>query len=97
MAGVDFVGQPKGFSQLFPQAGHVVQVTSGSAHAARVKKALEEPRLVAWLRAPARFEVWSFAKRGPAGKRKLWTLRAQAVELDGDALRVVDLEKQPTR
>lgn len=74
-----------------------VQVTSGSAHAARVKKALEEPRLVAWLRAPARFEVWSFAKRGPAGKRKLWTLRAQAVELDGDALRVVDLEKQPTR
>lgn len=52
-----------------------VQVTSGSGHSARVKKAMAEPRLAAWLDAPARFEVWSYSKRGAAGKRKLWTLR----------------------
>ena len=73
-----------------------VQVTSGGAHAARVTKSLEEPRLRTWLEAPARFEVWSFAKRGAAGKRKLWTLRAQAIKLDGDELEVVDIKKQPT-
>jgi len=74
-----------------------VQVTSGSAHSARVRKSLEEPRLRDWLMAPARFEVWSFAKRGAAGKRKLWTLRAQAIELHDDELRVVDIERRPTR
>jgi hypothetical protein len=81
------------------EAGGVlgVQVTSGSAHAARVKKSLEEPRLRTWLEAPARFEVWSFAKRGAAGKRKLWTLRAQALVLNDQAIQVVDIEKRPTR
>lgn len=80
-----------------PQTGVVgVQVTSGSGHSARVRKSLDEPRVRQWLEAPARFEVWSFAKRGPAGKRKLWTLRAQAIELNGDELRVVDIKKQPT-
>lgn len=52
-----------------------VQVTSGSNHAARVAKATAEPRLATWLAAPARFEVWSFAKRGERGKRKTWELR----------------------
>jgi len=81
------------------EAGGVlgVQVTSGSAHAARVTKAMLEPRLRTWLEAPARFEVWSFAKRGAAGKRKLWTLRAQAIEIYGDGISVVDIEKRPTR
>lgn len=56
-----------------------VQACAGSSHAARREKALEEPRLRAWLDAPARFEVWSWAKRGPRGERKLWTLRREAV------------------
>lgn len=73
-----------------------VQVTSGSGHSTRVRKSLEEPRVRQWLAAPARFEVWSFAKRGAAGKRKLWTLRAQAIELRDGLLQVVDIKKQPT-
>ena len=52
-----------------------VQATTTSNAAARVSKALAEPRLVTWLAAGASFEVWGWAKRGPAGKRKLWTLR----------------------
>lgn len=56
-----------------------VQVCAGSSHAARRTKALAEPRLAAWLAAPARFEVWSYAKRGARGKRKLWELRREAV------------------
>lgn len=39
-----------------------IQATSGSNHASRVNKALEEPRLVAWLRAGGRFQVWSWSK-----------------------------------
>ncbi len=56
-----------------------IQACAGSSHATRRTKALAEPRLSAWLGAGARFEVWSWAKRGDAGKRKLWTLRAEAV------------------
>lgn len=54
-----------------------VQVTSGSHVAHRMQKAREEPRLTAWLGAPARFEVWGWSKQGPRGKRKLWTLRRE--------------------
>jgi len=57
-----------------------VQVTSGSNHAARRVKAQEEPRLAEWLAAPARFQVWSFAKQGAKGKRKLWTLRVEELQ-----------------
>jgi hypothetical protein len=57
-----------------------VQVCAGASHAARRDKALAEPRLREWLSAPARFEVWSYSKRGERGKRKLWTLRREAIE-----------------
>lgn len=56
-----------------------VQVTSGSNHAARVTKIRAEPRHEAWLRSPARIEVWSFSKKGERGKRKLWELRREVV------------------
>ena len=54
-----------------------IQATSGSNHSSRVAKALDEPRLQEWLSAGNRFAVWSWAKRGPRGGRKLWTLREQ--------------------
>ena len=57
-----------------------IQATSGDHHANRLGKAAQEPRLRAWLGTGARFEVWSWAKRGEAGKRKLWQLRATSVE-----------------
>ena len=58
-----------------------IQATSGSNHSSRIKKALEEPRLLAWLRAGNRYEVWSWAKKGPKGKRKVWTLRREPITL----------------
>ncbi len=56
-----------------------IQATSGNNHASRVTKSLAEPRLSAWLGAGNRFEVWSWAKQGKAGKRKVWMLREEAV------------------
>lgn len=56
-----------------------IQACAGSSHAARRTKALAEPRLRAWLAAGARFEVWSWSKRGGRGKRKLWQLRAESL------------------
>ena len=58
-----------------------IQATSGSNHSSRVKKALEEPRLLVWLEAGNRFEVWSWAKQGPKGKRKVWKLRQEPITL----------------
>ena len=61
-----------------------IQTTSGDNHSKRIDKAREEPRLIAWLLAGGRFEVWSWAKRGARGKRKLWTLRrTEALLIEG--------------
>lgn len=58
-----------------------VQACAGASHAARRTKAEEEPRLREWLRAGATFQVWSWSKQGPHGKRKLWTLRRETAVL----------------
>lgn len=59
----------------------LVQATSGSNASKRMRKALLEPRLRAWLVAGGRFAVWSWRLAGPRGKRRRWTLRAQPVTL----------------
>lgn len=64
-----------------------IQACAGASHAARRTKALAEPRLRAWLDAGARFEVWSWAKRGARGKRKTWTLREEAVTFADGAVK----------
>ncbi len=56
-----------------------IQATSGNNHAARVAKILAEPLALKWVKRGGQFEVWSWAKRGDAGKRKLWTLRTEDV------------------
>jgi len=58
-----------------------VQSTSGSNHAAHVTKCREAPAFVA-LSSHLQIEVWSWAKRGPRGKRKLWTLRRESLTSD---------------
>lgn len=70
-----------------------VQACAGSSHSARTKKALAEPRLKTWLLSGGRFEVWSWAKRGPRKQVKRWTLRRTSVELDRarDELLTVEL------
>lgn len=52
-----------------------IQATSTGNMVARINKAKAEPRLRTWLERGNRFVVWGWAKRGPAGKRKLWRLR----------------------
>ena len=59
-----------------------VQVCAGASHAARRTKMLAEPRLLEWLRSPARAEIWSYSRRGAARKRKLWTLRRETLTVE---------------
>lgn len=59
-----------------------IQATSGPNHSARREKALAEPRLLKWLEAGGSFEVWSWAKQGPRGGKKVWTLRREAINRD---------------
>lgn len=58
-----------------------IQATSdnsgGNAYR-RAAKILAEPRAKQWVEAGGRLELWSWSKRGGAGKRKLWTLRVEA-------------------
>jgi hypothetical protein len=58
-----------------------IQATDDTSHSKRRGKALAEPRLRAWLAAGAGFEVWSWGKKGGAGKRKLWTLRREPFDV----------------
>jgi hypothetical protein len=53
-----------------------LQITSGSNHASRRAKCLEEPRMKDWC-AVAGLEVWSYAKQGARGEKKAWTLRTE--------------------
>ncbi len=56
-----------------------VQATSASNHAARRTKILASPYLGPWLDCGGKVEVWSWGKKGAAGKRKLWTLRRERI------------------
>lgn len=55
-----------------------VQATTGSNAAARVTKC-QETIPPEWFQAGNRLQVWSWAKRGPRGKRKVWTLKIHDV------------------
>lgn len=61
-----------------------VQATSdsGGNHSARRHKILAEPRARKWLEAGGKLWLWSWAQRGAAGERKLWTLRFEPITLD---------------
>lgn len=58
-----------------------IQACAGGSHAARRKKAQDEPLLQEWLKANGLFVVWSWAKQGPAGKAKRWTFRIEGITL----------------
>ena len=68
-----------------------VQTTIGAHHADRIAKAMAEPRLLPWLLAGCRFQVWSWAQRGPRGKRKLWTLRIEEIVADVEPTGMIKL------
>ena len=70
---VDFLG----FADAIAIRGDevlAVQATSGSNVSARVKKLIALPNVAIWLASPHRkLVVEGWAKRGPRGKRKLWS------------------------
>lgn len=55
----------------------LVQVTSGSNHNARKEKIAAEPLAAKWKEAGGMILLHSWARKGPRGKRKLWTLREE--------------------
>lgn len=61
----------------------LVQACVTSSAPKRVCKILEEctEAAIDWLSAGNRIEVWGWAKRGAAGKRKLWTLKSYRIYL----------------
>jgi hypothetical protein len=68
----------------------LIQSTTGDNHAARVHKILNNENVAALLRRHD-VEVWSWSRRGPRGRRKLWSLRITAFSLhDGDKVVALD-------
>lgn len=56
----------------------VVQATSRPNVSARVTKLRAAGFVELWQSVGATIEVWGWAKRGPRGKRKTWTLERRA-------------------
>lgn len=56
----------------------VIQCTTGANHAARRTKLASLGFIALWTSVGAVLEIWSWAKQGPRGKRKLWVLRREA-------------------
>lgn len=59
----------------------LVQVTSTSNLSARQKKALAIPELRKWLTCKGKLLLHGWAKRGPRGARKTWTLVEREITL----------------
>lgn len=59
-----------------------VQTCAGSGHAKRTTRATADPLVQAWLRTGNGFEIWSWSKKGPRGKRKLWSPRVTQLTLN---------------
>lgn len=69
-----------------------IQCGATSGHSAHKKKLLAEPRMQMWLQAGGRLLICSWAKQGPAGKAKRWTLREEELTLqDFEATPELDL------
>ena len=64
-----------------------IQTTSRANMNARIKKALAEPRLFAWLRAGGKFEVHGWSKKGKRNERKLWKLTREVFVKEEDSVR----------
>jgi hypothetical protein len=66
---------------IHPERGFLgVQACTGASHAARADKMRAEPRAAVWIAAGGSLEVWSWSKRGKAGKRKVWELRTEVIK-----------------
>lgn len=71
--GVDILGLKAGHPIL------AVQCTSGANVAARITKLQAAGFDTLWKSVGVAIEVWGWAKQGPRGKRKIWTVRREAL------------------
>lgn len=60
----------------------MVQACTVGDQSKRIAKILAEPRARTWLCGGRTIEVQGFAKRGPRGKRKVWTASTKEITLD---------------
>lgn len=58
-----------------------VQTTSGANHSTRRQKILESEEAHLWLACGGHIAVVSWAKQGARGKRKVWTMRWEELNL----------------
>ena len=58
-----------------------IQATTTGHMAARIKKSKAIPALRVWLQAGNQFEVVGWSKKGPRGKRKIWTFKVVGILL----------------
>jgi hypothetical protein len=82
---------------ITPQGLLGIQTTGGKdsgVHANRLAKILAEPRARRWIEAGGRLELWSWAMRGAAGTRKLWTLRTEVITLEHAWANVIPVEEE---
>lgn len=61
---------------------HVTKLTTVSPTEDEVKGKARIRKIRAWLGAGNRLEIWSWAKRGPRGERKSWTMVKTEVVVD---------------
>ncbi len=66
-----------------------IQSCAGASHATRLSKAMASDKIKRYLGTGSLFEVWSWSKRGPRGKRKVWMPRVtQLTARDGQVVQV---------
>lgn len=73
-----------GFDILAAKSGEPalgVQACAGTDHAKRRLKVLLTPESKEWVAAGHRLAIWSWSKKGARGKRKLWQLREDVIQL----------------
>lgn len=74
----------------------IIQTTSGGNLAARRKKIIAERRAQLWLQTGGRILLNGWAKKGPRGKKKVWTLKEEEIKI-GDFSQSVDKLKKITQ
>jgi hypothetical protein len=61
-----------------------IQATTRGNASKRLQKAAGCPQIHVWLAAGCKFQVWSWAKQGPRGAQKKWTLKIEEMETGGE-------------
>jgi hypothetical protein len=66
-----------------------IQSTSGTNHSNHVMKCLLNDEIKNWIECGVAFYIYSWSKRGPRGKRKVWTPRITQLVIGTEAQIIV--------